>query len=364
MIYLAYFIFGFAFAQLLVAHVNLVFRPNFTKSKPDFNALVSILIPARNEEKNIGNLLKDLQNQDYQNIEIIVFNDLSTDKTAEIVSEYSNLDSRIKLINSSGLPNGWLGKNYACHNLSHHAKGAYFLFLDADVQICKDIVINTIGMAKKHNLGLLSIFPKQIMITKGEQISVPVMNYILLSLLPLILVRKLKFPSLAAANGQFMLFESAKYLEYLPHEKMKANKVEDIEIARFYKQNNIKIAVLTGNDTITCRMYNSFSDAANGFSKNVVNFFGNSFAMATIFWIITTFGFLVVLFNLSTNTFIFYILISLITRILISVISRQNILQNIIFIIPQQFAMGLFIYKAIINKFKKQHQWKGRNISL
>ncbi len=363
MIYIAYFTFGFAVVQLLVAFVNLIFSQKFPITKTVFNGLVSILIPTRNEEKNIGNLLTDIQNQDYQNIEILVFNDLSTDRTAEIVSEYSKLDNRIKLIHSSGLPDGWLGKNYACHNLSHHANGAYFLFLDADVQISNDIIINSIGLSKRHNLGLLSIFPKQMMITKGEQISVPVMNYILLSLLPLILVRKLNFPSLAAANGQFMLFDSVKYLEYLPHEKMKANKVEDIEIARFYKQNKIKIAVLTGNDTITCRMYNSFSDAANGFSKNVVNFFGNSFALATIFWLITTFGFLVVLFNLSTNTFLFYILILLITRILISVSSQQNILQNIIFLIPQQFALGLFIYKAIINKLKNQHQWKGRNIS-
>jgi len=364
MIYIAYFIFGFAVVQLLVAFVNLVFSQKFPKTNTDFNGLVSILIPARNEEKNIGNLLTDIQNQDYQNIEILVFNDLSTDRTAEIVSEYSKLDNRIKLIHSSGLPDGWLGKNYACHTLSHHAKGKYFLFLDADVQISNNIVINTIGLSKKYNLGLLSIFPKQIMISKGEQISVPVMNYILLSLLPLILVRKLNFPSLAAANGQFMLFDSAKYLQFLPHEKMKANKVEDIEIARFYKKNNIKIAVLTGNNTITCRMYHDFSDASNGFSKNVINFFGNSFVMASLFWFITTFGFLFVLFSSSTNAFLFYILIILITRILISIISQQNILQNILFLIPQQFALGLFIYKAIINLFKKQHQWKGRNISL
>ena len=201
------------------------------------------------------------------------------------------------------------------------------------------------------------------MITAGERITVPNMNYILLSLLPLILVRKSTFQSLAAANGQFMIFNSVTYRKMFPHEKKKENKVEDIEIAHYFKQNHIPIACLVGNNSITCRMYEGFNDAVNGFSKNVTMFFGNSFASAIIFWLITSLGFLPILFGLSTTWFILYLGTILITRTFISLISEQNILQNIVFLIPQQFALGVFIYKAFINRIKKQHQWKGRNIS-
>jgi len=363
MIFLAYFVFAFAVIQLLVALANLLFRQKFSGVKANYNGLVSVLIPARNEEKNIANILNDLQNQDYQNIEIIVFNDQSTDKTEEIVAEFSRNDSRIKLINSNGLPEGWLGKNYACYSLSKHAKGDFLLFLDADVRISNDIIINTIGHSIKHNLGLLSIFPKQIMMTLGERIAVPNMNFILLSLLPLILVRKSKYASLSGANGQFMLFNSTNYFDTNPHELMKADKVEDIEIARYFKNMNIPIVCLTGNNTIKCRMYEGFSEAVNGFSKNVINFFGKSFIVATLFCLITTFGFIPALASFNHNVFIFYLITIIATRVFISIVSRQNILLNLMLAIPQQITMGIFIYKAFINTIKKQYQWKGRNIS-
>jgi len=361
MIYLAYSILAFSVIQLMVALINLLFIQQPKPGLSGFNGLVSILIPARNEENNIANLLNDLQNQDYQNIEIIVFNDQSTDKTVQIVNEFSISDKRITLINSNELPEGWLGKNHACHSLAKLAKGNYYLFIDADVRISKDIIINTLNHFKTYKLGLLSIFPKQIMHSIGERITVPNMNFILLSLLPLILVRKLKFSSLAAANGQFMLFNSKIYQQTLPHEKMKSNKVEDIEIARYFKTMKIRIACLAGNDSIKCRMYNGFGDAVKGFSKNVINFFGNSFLLAVIFWLITSFGFIFFLYDLKI--LIFYLIIILTTRMLISIVSRQSILANLLLIIPQQLSLGLFIYKAFTNKLKNQHQWKGRNVS-
>jgi hypothetical protein len=117
-----------------------------------------------------------------------------------------------------------------------------------------------------------------------------------------------------------------------------------------------------GDDDINCRMYSGFTDAVTGFSKNVIAFFGNSFLFAVIFWLITTFGFLAVLFFLSEWLLIGYLAAYLLTRIFISVSSHQNILYNLVFIIPLQISMGIFIYKAFINKFFRKYQWKGRSI--
>ena len=362
MIYIACFIFFFTILQLIIALVNIIFYPKLPTGTLIERPLVSILIPARNEEKNIGNILDDILHQDYTEIEVIVFNDISTDRTAEIVREYALADGRITLTDSDFLPEGWLGKNWACQSLSKKAKGDFLLFLDADVRIGNELILNAVSFAKHFKLALVSIFPKQIIKTIGEKITVPNMNYILLSLLPLILVRKLGNPSIAAANGQFMFFDSRIYKSMQPHLKMKNNKVEDIGISRYLKSEKQRIACLVGDNTIQCRMYNGFNDAVNGFSKNVTAFFGNSLILALVFWFITSFGFLFVLVELPLYLFIVYLVTSIISRIVISRVSEQEVTENIFLIIPMQISLGLFIYHSFMNKNIKTFRWKGRDI--
>ena len=362
MIYIACFIFFFTILQLIIALVNIIFYPKLPAGTLIERPLVSILIPARNEEKNIGNILDDILHQDYTEIEVIVFNDISTDRTAEIVREYALADGRITLTDSDFLPEGWLGKNWACQSLSKKAKGDFLLFLDADVRIGNELILNAVSFAKNFKLALVSIFPKQIIKTIGEKITVPNMNYILLSLLPLILVRKLGNPSIAAANGQFMFFDSRIYKSMQPHLKMKNNKVEDIGISRYLKSEKQRIACLVGDNTIQCRMYNGFNDAVNGFSKNVTAFFGNSLILALVFWFITSFGFLFVLVELPLYLFIVYLVTSIISRIVISRVSEQEVTENIFLIIPMQISLGLFIYHSFMNKNIKTFRWKGRDI--
>ena len=362
MIYLAYFLFLFAIIQLIVAFVNLMYMNQIKSEICEFNDLISIGIPARNEEKNIGKLLRDLQKQHYQNFEIIVFNDLSIDKTAEIVNQFAKDDKRITVINSESLPQGWLGKNYACYSISKQAKGKYLLFLDADVRVKDDNIKQSLALAERHKLGLLSIFPKQKMLSFGERLTVPNMNFILLSLLPLVLVHKSKYSSLAAANGQFMLCNATDYFETNPHEKFKSNKVEDIAIAQYYKERNIAIMCLLGDSSIECRMYNGFTEAVNGFSKNVISFFGNSALVAILFWLITTFGFIILFISLKPAFLMLYIGLVICTRVFVLIASRQSVLLHLLLLIPQQLTLGFIIFTSLLYKHKKQYKWKDRNI--
>jgi glycosyltransferase involved in cell wall biosynthesis len=364
MVYFAWFVLVLTILQLLIALANLIFSSRLKKGNLAMRELVSVLIPARNEEQNITNILNDVLHQDYREIEVIVFNDHSSDRTAEIVSAIAKADNRIRLVNSDNLPPGWLGKNWACQSLSGFAKGEYLLFLDADVRVNNGIIVNAVSYLNHHRLSMISIFPKQVIRTFGEKITVPNMNFILLSLLPLILVRKTGIPSLSAANGQFMLFRSEIYKSLLPHEKMKNNMVEDIAIARYFKKERYKIACLTGDNTIQCKMYSNFNEAVNGFSKNVSAFFGNSVILALLFWLVTTFGWLAVLIHFNLSVFIVYLTVYLITRVLVSIVSEQNVFENILLIIPQQFSFGMFIYYAVANKIVKVHTWKDREIKL
>lgn len=215
----------------------------------------------------------------------------------------------------------------------------------------------------KHKLGLLSIFPKQKMRTIGEKMLVPLMNIILLSLLPLILIRNSKKPSLAAANGQFMLFDASIYKKMRPHEIVKSNKIEDIAIARNFKKEGIKIDCLTGNSAISCHMYTSYNEAVLGFTKNMAAFFGNSYFLSILYWFVSTFGIIFIFIGLPFGYTIGYILIALITRIFISIASEQSIIDNLFYLIPQQFSMAYINFIAIKNNYLKKNSWKGRDIN-
>ena len=359
--YLAYIIITFTVIQLIVSFVNFLFKQKLSKASKS-NKLVSVLIPARNEEMNISKILNDLLFQRYKNIEILVFDDQSTDRTAQIVKALAKNHENIQLITSQGLPPGWLGKNFACHSLSQQAKGDYLLFLDADVRIKNNVIGKTIHFTEKHKLSLVSIFPKQIMNNNGEYATVPIMNYILLTLLPLILVLKVSWPSLTAANGQYMFFDGEIYRKTLPHETMKAEKVEDIKIARLYKKRKLSIACLANETDIKCRMYGSYKESLNGFSKNVTTFFGNSTLLAIIFWLITTLGFIPILAIYGSTGLALYLITILVIHMLVSITSNQSVTKNLTYLPFQQLSLGLIIAKSIYNQIKKKHIWKGRNV--
>lgn len=363
MIYVAGFIIAFSLLQLLVAFVNILFAEKLPRGGSDISAhSVSVLIPARNEERNIQNLLNDLIRIKDNWLEIMVLDDQSADRTADVVHDFAARHERIRCIQSNQLPEGWLGKNHACHQLALNAAGDYLLFLDADVRVYEGLIDGGLRYMLDKKTDLLSIFPVQEMRSVAEKITVPNIHFILLTLLPLPLVRLLRFPSMAAANGQFMLFNKETYHAFLPHERFRKSRAEDIEIARFYKMRKKNVSCLTGMRQVRCRMYGSLPEAVEGFSKNVAYFFGNSYLWAVVFWLITTLGFIPVLMAGKTYMLVLYVFITVLTRVFFSLAAKQNVFENLVFAIPQQITLGLFICKSIINKTKNQFKWKGRNI--
>ncbi len=362
MIVISYIIFGFLILRLLIAFTNLITGRWLSFRESSGEQFISILIPARNEEENIGELLDNILNQDYQNYEVIIYDDMSEDSTLEIVRRYASKNEKIRYIHGKELPEGWLGKNYACHRLSLEAEGSYFLFLDADVTIENRLIGSCLGYFKNERIALLSIFPRQVMVTIGEKLTVPLMNWILVSMLPLILVEYSCRTSLSAANGQFMLFNADIYRSNMWHEKVRSRKVEDIEIVKLIKRAGYRAKTLLGDGRIKCRMYKNFAGGIEGFSKNVTAFFGNSSLLTILFALITSFGIFVIFFTLDYFSALAFIILSVILRIIVSILSRQDILSSILLIIPQQIAFVVVVVKALYNKSVKYGNWKGRSI--
>jgi len=363
MIYFCYFLMSLLLIRSLVALVNYLsfaYLPQQTSlTKEPF---VSILIPVRDEEENIGRLLEQLSNIAYANLEIMVYNDHSSDETESIIQHWVAIQPRIKIINGQQLPQGWLGKNHACNQLSRAATGDILLFLDADVSIKKDFIKRSIHHFQKDELQLLSIFPKQIVKTLGEKISVPLMNWILLSLLPLQLIRKSKNQAFSAANGQFMMFNATTYKTIWPHEKCKSQKVEDMAIIKLYKQKGLASDTRLGDSDISCRMYDGLDAAVEGFTKNIFQFFGNSIFATVSFGIVTTLAPFIIYYTMGFDWFITYIAGVVLIRIFVSLASQQSVVQNLILAFPQHLVFLGIITQGLINSKQKKILWKGRNI--
>ncbi len=361
-IILSWIILGFALIRMTVSLVNMFSNLNLPEAQRVYNDLVSVLIPARNEAQNLPGLLEALRSEDHENLEIIVYDDHSEDQTANVVRDKAEKDTRIQLMQGKELPEGWLGKNYACHQLAAKANGDYFLFLDADVSVSADLISKSLDFVKRKQLSLLSIFPKQQIHSLGERLTVPLMNWILLTLLPMILIRKSSRPSLAAANGQFMWFEKDCYQRHKWHEQVKDNLVEDIEIIRMMKEFNYEVCTLLGNRDISCRMYTNYKQGLNGFAKNVVEFFGGSPVIAVLFAFLVISGIFIIPFYLGICMFIVYLTILIAIRIFVSIASKQSGLKNLLFHIPQMVTFVLMVGKGIHVNLTGRYNWKGRKI--
>jgi chlorobactene glucosyltransferase len=329
--------------------------------------LLSILIPARNEADRIGALLDDLLRSDYENLEILVYDDASTDSTADIIRRKMSGDSRIRLLSGSALPEGWGGKNHACHRLALEARGRYFLFLDADVRLDPNILPFTVDYVKRYDLTLLSLFPWQDMESLGEKATVPSMYWVLLSLLPLPLVRRSPNPAFSAANGQFMLFDAPRYRYFRFHEQVRHFNVEDILISRWIKKQGLKIDVKISEKNLRCRMYTGYRAALSGFSRSLFQFFGGSVVATLLFTLITTGAWTLWLFppsNLPLGSWGGFLCLFLAwnLRLLIAVKLGLNLIQGLILGPLQQLSWLGMVTLALFRRFRGKNVWKNRTI--
>jgi chlorobactene glucosyltransferase len=342
-----------------IALVNFFTAPRLTNEivMPHEHPFISILIPARNEEKNISKCLQSIMQIKYPRFEVIVYDDESIDLTADIVKQYTE----VKLIRGKELPAGWIGKSYACDCLSKSANGKYLLFIDADVEVTPHAIPAALHELKAKKASMISCFPHQEMKSFGELLTVPLLHFVLLGFLPLIAVYMRPAKRYAAAIGQFILITRTAYDAIGGHASVKDNVVDDMGIARKLKENGfITVAVLAGN-LISCRMYEKSIDAIRGFGKNL--FKGFSLPKPVFFLILhaieIVFTLPIILAAFSTAYYVHLVLIILI-RVLITKTSGQSVLMNILLHVPQ---MVVFYCLGIYSLYKSNTRgvlWKGR----
>jgi len=354
--------------------VNLIYQKKIYNIKNDlsFNPFISVLVPARNEEKNIEQCIKSVLEQSYTNYELIVLDDNSDDKTGEILNSIDN--PQFRHIKGKEKPVDWVGKNFACHQLYEEAKGEYLLFIDADTYLRKNALSGSVLFLNKYNPDLVSLMPKELALTFWENIIIPMLHFTVLTLLPMPLVEHTKKESLTMSNGQFMLFRKSFYESIGGHKNLKNKMVEDVWLGRKVKKSGGKLIFADGTGIISCRMYTSYDEIVEGFSKNI--FPGLSFSYPGMIFVIFLYSslYLIPFFLLlpALMSFSGGLLIINLINILIPVIIR--IMQSIkyelnLFYSFLHFLSVIMILKLAVNSYKEYSRkggavWKNRTYKI
>ncbi|UTC43392.1 glycosyltransferase family 2 protein [Treponema sp. OMZ 857] len=339
--------------------------------------LVSVLIPARDEEVHIEQCIQSFMNQTYTNYEVLVLNDNSTDKTGEILNSLQALyPDKLKVFQGVPLPPDWRGKPFAMDQLCKQAKGKYWLFTDADTIHSPRSISLAVTNIIYHKVDFLSGYITQKMKTFGEKITVPLMYLLSGFILPLQMCKWSKLSVFAVAIGQYICVKSDAFMECGGFSLVKGKTTEDVFMARTMRRHGYKTVFLNLRDAALCRMYTSWQSAVKGISKNIFDFIDKNhillvFAVLGIFIFLTLPPFLAVGLTaytlIGTQTVSFTLVALWINLILVggtwAVIFRtQDIDKKFICIYPLLFTN--LLYTALlswVHSVKKQgYEWKGR----
>ena len=354
---------------------NMKELPSLPRQLPtDISPFVSVLVPVRNEEKSIECCITSLLQQDYDNYELVVLNDGSTDRTGEILEKLLHSDDRplLRIIDGKPLPPGWHGKAWACNQLGEEARGDFLLFTDADTFHTPDSLSRSVAAMQESGADLLSMTPRQEMQSFWEKLVVPLIYFILLCYLPLKLVYASAAPSLCFANGQFLMFRRKMYKEISGHSSVRTNLVEDVGLCKAVKRQAGKVLSYNGMETVSCRMYRSFAEVWQGFSKNLFAGLGYSTPLLFVLMSITVlvyiapYGFIIGSVMQADFSPVYFwlpllqILVALTSRLLIAGRFHQPLSGAFLHVFSQIALLGIAVNSFYLVTFGKGSQWKGR----
>lgn len=241
-------------------------------------AHVTAIVPARNEEAVIAECVASLAQQP-EIAEILVIDDQSTDQTALIVRQQMNSVPQLRLLQTRGLPVGWVGKNHAVWLGAREAKSEWLLFTDADVLHDKDSAARALAISTNENAAMVSFSPEQVMQTWYERALIP---YVYCRL-----ARKFSFDEInnpespaAAANGQFLLIRRDVYDAVGGHASVASEILEDVALAKLVKSAGHRIWFGSGKRIVRVRMYRNFRSMWQGWKKNLYQLMGGNMESA------------------------------------------------------------------------------------
>jgi len=270
----------------VVLLTNLVYLRRRPRDTPSSLPPLSVCIPARNEADNLRRLLPSLQQQDYPNLEVFVWDDGSEDDTWAVLEDHT--DDRLTPLKGDDPPEGWVGKVHALYQCTRHASGDYFLFLDADAELQHpDSLEKIVAQHLATSTSVSSGFPY---LRGSAMLLVSLVPHALLRSLPWPLVPRTNTASLSALNGQCWMVDAEIYHTHEPHQHVRNAVLEDVAIGRYLKAKGHPPTLLDVQDLVSVYMYDSFGEAWRGFRKNAYLLLGGTaprFVLAYMGFILT-----------------------------------------------------------------------------
>jgi len=233
---------------------------------PEDAPLISVIVPAHNEEAFIKECLESVLAQDYPRFELICVDDRSQDRTAEIVGSVFQDSERCRLLSAGELPSGWTGKCHALNSAVAHARGDWLAFLDSDSTLEKSALRQCYHEATIHGVNLVSLTPRFLMRTFWEKVLQPTFGAMCCILFPL---GKVNDPSsdVACANGMFYMISRRAYERIGGHGAVRNLAVEDVGIGKIVKALGLGILMANGRRILKTRMYTNFCDIVKGWTR-------------------------------------------------------------------------------------------------
>jgi len=227
--------------------------------------LISVVIPARNEARNIERCVRSILAATYPNIEVIVVDDRSTDGTSDLVDRLG-----VRLVRGSELPAGWFGKQWALVQGYRVARGELLLFADADTKHEPELIARAVTALATERVDLFSVIPRQEMVTFWERLIQP---HVFLALQARVgdlrRLNRTRIAWNAIANGQFILVTRGSYEAAGTHEAVKTSVADDLMLAQTYVRQGLDIFLAHAASDMTTRMYGSLGEIVAGWSKNL-----------------------------------------------------------------------------------------------
>jgi chlorobactene glucosyltransferase len=339
---------------------------------PSQDALISVLIPARNEEPNIARCLRGMVNQTYRNLEILVLDDNSSDRTAEIVTQFAQEDPRIRLFTGTELPPDWTGKSHALYQLAQEAKGDWLFLTDADDIHRPESLETGLAYALANRLDCVTGYPQQRTGGFWEANIVPLLFFFIL-LQVLWLVRRTHNPDFAVANGQYLLIRHDMYRKAGGHASVSNIVNEDFALVKNIKRTGGRVDVMDLRGLVFCRMYRGLGEVLAGFSKNIYLIMGRQpFALLlsmiglTVIFVLP-FGFAIRSILLGYTTSLNFmlemgqILLIVLIRMFLAGYQRMSYISVWFHPLGMLLILYIFIHSFCKAEFGKGPSWKGRS---
>jgi glycosyltransferase involved in cell wall biosynthesis len=235
---------------------------------------ISVLIPARNEERTIGAAVEAALASEGVDVEVIVLDDDSIDATAAIVGQIAAADARVNLLKGPKLPNGWSGKQHACWNLAKKASFDSLLFVDADVRLSSSGLARIAAFQQRSGADLVSGIPFEETRTLIEQLVIPIAHFVLLGFLPIGRMRASHNPAYGAGCGQLFFARRSSYEQAGGHAAIRRKLHDGLELPRAFRRAGLMTDLCDATSVARCRMYRSASELWHGLTKDATEGLG------------------------------------------------------------------------------------------